>query len=98
MKIDTSIIMLDLAGKPIRNEDKSSFTFGQALANILISCETGGKMKLFILGQKLYQEKDVSIDDSDLVLIKDAVKTTKVANALVAGQCELLLESIKKEE
>jgi len=53
-------------------------------------------MKLYILGTKLYQEVEVEVDDADLNLLKSVVKSSEVYNALILGQCEMLLEEIKK--
>ncbi len=55
-------------------------------------------MKLYILGTKLFQEKDVEIDSADLNLIKEAIKKSEVYGALILGQCEMLLEEVKKIE
>lgn len=95
MIINTKIVLKDLSGKEIQDEKKEGFTLGQALANIVVSAETGGKMKLFVLGTKLFQNSKVEVDESDLQLLKEAVKSTKTYGALIAGQCELLLEEIK---
>lgn len=94
MKIQTQIKLKGLDGKEFENE----LTLGQALGNILSSSEEGGKMKLYILGSKLYQEKEVEVDESDLNLIKNAVKGTKIYTALIAGQCEKLLGEIENEK
>ncbi len=98
MKIETKKVLNDLAGSPIKKEDGSAFTMGEGLSNILISCETGGKMKLYALATSIYKDKQVEIDEADLVLIKDAVKATKIYNALIAGQIEGMLENIKKDK
>lgn len=102
MKINTTIVLKDLTGKDIEF-NKEVFTLGQALANILVAAKEGGKMKLYVLATKLHQDKVVEVDqdkvvevdESDLSLIKSAVKSSEVYNALVLGQCEVLLEEVK---
>jgi hypothetical protein len=96
MIINTKIVLKDLAGKEILDENKEVFTFGQALANIVVSAKEGGKMKLFLLGTKLFQNDKVEVDEADLTLLKSVVKSTEVYGALIAGQCEQLLEEVKK--
>lgn len=96
MKIDLKQPIKDLAGKPIINPDKTDFTFGQALSEILVSADTGGKMKLFTLAQKIYTEKQIEVDEADFKLIKDSVEQTKAyTNAIVAGQILVYLEGLK---
>lgn len=97
MKINTKEVLKDLSGKELKSED-GPFTFGQALANILLSAKEGGKMKLFLLAQKLYQDKVVDIDISDLTLIESTVKSSEHYTALVLGQCELMLKGVKEDK
>lgn len=92
MKIDATTVLKGLDGKEIKTED-GVFTLGKALSNILVSAKEGGKMKLFTLATKLYQDKNVEVDESDLAMIKTAVRNTESYTALISGQCELLLES-----
>ena len=54
-------------------------------------------MKLFLLAQRFFKDKIVELDNADFNFVKEAVKTTKIYNALVAGQVELLLENIKDD-
>lgn len=93
MKIYTKIVLKDLAGKEMEEA-----TFGKALANIVVGAKEGGKMKLYVLGTKLFQDDVVEVDESDLSLLKSVVKSTEVYGALISGQCELLLEEIKEEK
>lgn len=96
MKINTQIVLKDLKGKEV--EDKGvKFMLGDALSNILISAKEGGKMKMYTLATKLANDKSVDVDASDLSMIKEAVRKTEIYNALVAGQCELILEDVKEE-
>jgi DNA-directed RNA polymerase subunit L len=98
MKINTQIVLKDLKGKEIEIKSGENFTLGDALSNVLVSAKEGGKMKMFTLALKLANEEYVDVDASDLSMIKEAVKKTEIYNALVAGQCELILEDVKEEK
>ena len=97
MKLDTTIGLKELNGEEIKDAKKEVFTLGKALANVIISADVSGKMKLYELGTKLYKKGIIDIDKSDLVLLKDAVEKSKIYNALVLGQCALLLEDVKED-
>lgn len=92
-KINAKKEITNLAGETVKNGEES-FTVGQAISNILLAYEAGGKMKLYVLAQKFWNDDEVEVDGSDLALIKKAVETTKTYGALVAGQLELYLESL----
>lgn len=91
MKIKTSDFIKNLADK------NTELTIGKAIANILIGAKEGGKMKLFILAQKFYQDDEVEIDGADLSLIKKSIESAEVYSVLVTGQLLLVLDSLKKE-
>lgn len=94
MKINTKQAITDLAGKEIKSPD-GVFAIGTALSNILIEAQEGGKMKLFILAQKLFNDKEVEVDEADLGIIRKAVENTKQYNNLVTGQ---LLQMLDKKD
>ncbi len=98
MKINTTIELKQLDGKVLKNEVNEPVKLGKILANIIVSNETGGKMKLYELGTKLYQKDEVEVDSSDLILLKGAVETCKLYNALILGQCALILNELPKVE
>lgn len=93
MKILTKEVLKDLSGKEFDTET----TVGKMIANILASSETGGKMKLYVLATKFYQEDSVEVDEADLQLIKQAVEGSKSFTPLVTGQILVVLESLKEE-
>lgn len=95
MKLNLKESIKSLKGEALKGED-GEFTVGQALANILSNSKAGGKMKLFILAQKCYKDKEIELDSADLSLIKETVKQSDIYNTLVLGQVELYLE--KKDE
>lgn len=97
MKINTKNALKDLAGKDIKN-GKDLFTTGHALGNILADAKQGGKMKMFVLATKCYQDKEVDVDEADLALIKQAVEQTEMYNNLVAGQLLVLLNKDDKKK
>lgn len=92
MKINTQNKIKALDNKEL------DLTIGQAIANILLASETGGKMKLFILAQKFFQDKFVDIDKADLDLVKNSIENSKgIYTALVTGQLLVMLDEIKEE-
>ena len=97
MKINTQEELVNLEGQKLKDGGGNA-TLGKCIANMLISAEENGKMKLFILAQKFYKDNFVEVDSSDLILIKNVVGKTKIYNALVAGQIELILEELKEEK
>ncbi len=100
MIIDCKIPLKNIKGKNITDTGVDGgvmFTIGDALCEILLGSDVGGKMKLFTLAQKLSNYESVEVDASDLSLIKETVKNTKVYGPLIAGQCEILLEDVKEE-
>jgi len=98
MNIKTNVALKNLKGEEIKDDKGEVFTLGQALANIVVEDKIGGKMKLYILGTKLFQEKEIEVDSADLNLIKEALKKSETYGALILGQCEMLLENVKKED
>lgn len=94
MKINTQTIVKNLKGEPLKNEG-NDYTLGEAIANILIADDGGGKMKMYVLAQKFMTQEVVDLDASDLALVKTAAERTKAYTALIAGQVLVLLESIK---
>jgi len=97
MIINAKVVLNDLAGQALKDSEGNMVTLGKALANIVISSEEGSKIKNYILATELFKGQNITVDDADLSSIKSAVKSTKIYNSLVAGQCEMLLEKIKEE-
>lgn len=95
MKLNAKTVLEDLKGNPLKDSDSDVVTIGVALANILVADDSGGKMKLYILGQKLYKGQGIDVDPSDLALMKSATEKTKVYNNLVTGQVLMELEKVK---
>ena len=96
MKINTQAKLKNFLGETLKDNNEDA-TIGKAIANILISSEEKGKMKLFVLAQKFYNDKNVELDKPDFELVKKVVGETKIYNALVAGQVELFLSELKNE-
>jgi hypothetical protein len=101
-KIITTSPILDLSGKPIKGSldpekgMEGFFTIGEAVSTMLVGAQEGGKMKLFILAQKFYNEPEIELDSADLSLVRGAVEKSTTYNALVIGQILVLLDSLKK--
>lgn len=97
MTIDLKQSLKNLKDEDLKDETGIVLTLGKALSNILLANETGDKMKLFLLAKKCFTEDSLEVDASDLNLIKEAVKTTKAyLNAIVTGQCEIILNEVKE--
>ncbi len=94
MKINTKEVLKTLKGEELKNEGVP-FTVGDAISNILVSSETGGKMKMFVLAQKIYSEKNVEVDESDLNLIKETIESSKMYIPLITGQLLTILNKKK---
>lgn len=94
MKIKTSTPIKDLSGKPVISENQV-VTVGQIIANALVSTKHGGKMKMYILATKFYEQKEVDVDTADLALIKQAVEESPVYNNLFLGQALIAVEAAK---
>lgn len=96
MKINTKIVLMNFKNEPIKTEEKSPLTVGEALSNILLTHKVGGKMKCFILAENLFKKDSVEVDDADLNLIKTATEESDVyGSAIINGQLLRILNDIK---
>ena len=94
MILKTKTEILNLKGEPIKNEEEI-LTLGEVLSNILLSDKAGGKMKMFVLADKIFKAKDqIELDKADFALVKGSVEKTEIYGNLVNGQVLLLLEDI----
>lgn len=101
MKIKTKAVLVNLKGEELKFKDgekEKALTLGNAVANILLDCKTGGKHKLYLLSNKFYSDKEVEVDSVDLRLIKDAVEANQTYNNIVSGQILEILENIKEKK
>ena len=92
MQINTKTKLKNVDGKELE------LTIGEAISNILVSAEEGGKMKLWILGQKFYNDKSVELDASDVDLVKSSIDKTKIYKVLVTGQLLVLIDELKAKK
>lgn len=101
MKINTKTTIKNLAGKEVQinnGDDLVPWTIGDVIANILISSQEGGKMKMLSLAQDFYNKDEVSLDAADLALVKHIIDISKIYdNNLATGQILLYLENLKEE-
>lgn len=96
MKIILTQTINDLSGKPLQNNEKKVVTLGEVLSNVVIASEEHGKMKLFLLAKKFFEQESIDLDASDLALVKKVVSNSRAyGGTLVLGQVELLLEGAK---
>jgi hypothetical protein len=99
MKINTKIVLKNLNGEPLTSPDNVPFTLGEALGNIMVSHDAGGKMKCFLLAQKFATQDSVEVDGADLSLVKQACESSRAyAGGLIPGQALLILEELKEEK
>jgi len=102
MKINTELELKTLDGKKITTPDGDVLTVGKTLANILLSPREDksyefDKMKLFILANKFYNEKEVEIDASDLKKIENLINSSETFGPSICGQVLIALEELKKK-
>lgn len=95
MKINTKQAIKSLKNEDIKTPEGTIFTIGTPISNILLESKDGGKMKMFILAQKFFSDEIVDLDESDLILVKNAIEKTEQYNNLVTGQ---ILQFLNKEE
>lgn len=93
MKINTKTELKTLWGKPLNDVEGNTYTLAEAIANVLLTDESGGKMKLYVLAERFAKEAELDLDAADLALVRGALERTTKYTPLVAGQCLLLLES-----
>lgn len=97
MKINLKEKLKSLEGKDLVF-GPDTMTVGFALANILIQSKAGGKMKLYALSQKAYNDTTLEIDEADKALIKNILEADETSLPLVSGQLLTILENTKAEE
>lgn len=80
-------------GKQLKNFDGENLgiTVGQALSKIIVQ-EKGDPLRYFTMGQKFFNDKSIEIEPADLEILKKAVGSNEVYNALVNGQILLELQ------
>lgn len=91
MKINLKETLKGLDGKDLKSGEKVLLV-GEVLGNIIISSKMNGKMKIFSLAQKAYNDKVIDLDDADKALIKNILEADDSHSALATGQLLVLLE------
>lgn len=92
MKINAKEVLKGLGGEELKMGD-TVVTVGETISNILLTDTKGGKMKLYSLAQKFYNDKNIELDDADFSLVKTSVETSPAYNALVIGQLLVILDN-----
>lgn len=96
MKINAKQKFKNFGGADIKKEGDKPFMFGEAIANILLESQAGGKMKMYSLAERFYEAKGiVEVDEADMELIKGSVEATRLYNNLLNGQLLKYLTKIK---
>jgi len=87
--VDLSKKFTDLAGEPLQIEGAEGFTYGRALANILLS-HRDGKLdvgKLYAIAMKVYPSgATTEFDDADARKILEIILADKTYSPLINGQ------------
>ena len=94
MKIKTGQKVLTLKGEPYK-QGGEELKVGHVIAESLAGDRTGGKMKMYLLAQKAYDEEEMEVDAADLSLIKKSVSECTSYNNVIVGQVLAALEEIK---
>lgn len=95
MIIDPTINLKNLAGEVLK-DGTEEVTLGKALGGLVLNSSEGGKMKIFVLAQKIYSAiVPFDLDASDYALVMSCVKNSKTSPAIISGQIELLLGESK---
>ena len=96
MKIDCKIVLKNLIGKNLKEANgDNNLTLGIALSLVLTNSEEGGKMKLYVLGKKFFDNDLVEIDSADMALVKTLLEKTRIYTPLISGQILQILEEVK---
>ena len=77
-----------------------TLTLGEVLAEVVLAkIEKDGfrPLKGWELAQKFYKDKEVEVDDSELIQIKELLPKTGFANSVI-GQTEKMLADIKEDK
>ena len=102
MKINNKQILKNFNGDELKSQDSQgvvvSLSVGEAISNILIGNQAGGRMKMVVLAQRFYTEDETTLDAADFGLIKEAIDKTQVYQGnLVPGTLLVYLDSLKEE-
>lgn len=95
MKIQTGKKVLTLKGEAYKQGDEELLV-GHVIAEALAGDRTGGKMKMYLLAQRAYEQKELDVDAADLKLIKTSVEQCTTYNNVIVGQVLAELEEVKE--
>ncbi len=96
--INTKKILVNFKGEDLKDKEGAPVVLGEVLSTILVNSQVGGKMKSFILAEKLFKESKVQVDSADFSFIKKMTEETSAFNNLVVGQVLVILEEMKEDE
>jgi hypothetical protein len=94
MKIKLKETLKGLDGKDLKTGEKT-LTIGEVLANIIINAKINGKMKVYSLAHKAYNDEVLELDEADKTLVKNILEADDSHSALATGQLLVLLENEK---
>jgi len=100
LELNKTLKALDGSEIPTSQIDQSPFTYGKAMANILIAPKAVNnfdKFKSYELAKKLYNEETLELDKADFKNLKDAVERDGNYTSLILGQLLEYLNGLKDE-
>ena len=89
--IDFNVEVLDLAGAPIYNGTQL-LKLGALLAPKLVEQTAGDALKFWSLALSIYRGEELTLDLSDVKLLREFVNTTDQLNNLVKAQLLIILD------
>lgn len=107
LKLNLKQPLLNLSGKPIKDEDDKVVEIGKVMANAIISNHTtNDATRNYILATKFYQQDEIEFTAEDLEYVKsqikevgkDPAKTGTILPVIYKGQILEILDKVDKSE
>jgi hypothetical protein len=101
-KINLGFKILDINDKPVKRTEKEDWTLQMVLPDAILEVKESNSITKLLLAQKIAKaEKEIEVEEDDLILIKKAVEDMKLFNSeamntLFQGRVQLYLEDLKK--
>lgn len=105
MKLNTKQVFKTLQGEPLKVVDEKGkpveiLTLGTVLSNIVLAPHKDKNgfrpLKAYELAQKFVNQKEMDIDNSELIQLKEIVENNESYMALITAQAILMLNSVKE--
>lgn len=100
MKINNQETLKDLNGDIVKDSSNNNapITVGKAIAGILTTPKQNSNfdpLKAYTLAQKFYSDKEVDLDEADMISLKKEIKENKGSHVVISGQLLKILNNIK---